>query len=200
VAGQFHHRFGERVAILHSAFHGSERARRNGGAYAPAKRMVVGSRRGREFFAPVKNLGVDRGRRRTRRQLQATGHASLSRDADVAVVRARNAGRGSWFLVRLRPVWNRATNAGRGEKYTRARLAGAHRAPGPMPVVTLVDMRQEFLETRKQNTFSRALIDAVVGAPRQWRAIHAVAQPPRILEFRDMPFLRGAPWNARSAP
>ena len=31
----------------------------------------------------------------------------------------------------------------------------------PMPEVTLVDMRQEFLETRKQNTFSRALIDAV---------------------------------------
>src|SRR6202043_2927814 len=26
MAGQFHHRFGERVAILHSAFHDSERA------------------------------------------------------------------------------------------------------------------------------------------------------------------------------
>ncbi len=31
----------------------------------------------------------------------------------------------------------------------------------PMPKVTLVDMRQEFLETRKQATFSRALIEAV---------------------------------------
>ena len=31
----------------------------------------------------------------------------------------------------------------------------------PMPQVELIDMRQEFLETRKQATFSRALIDAV---------------------------------------
>jgi primosomal protein N' (replication factor Y) len=31
----------------------------------------------------------------------------------------------------------------------------------PMPDVELIDMRQEFLETRRQATFSRALIDAV---------------------------------------
>ena len=31
----------------------------------------------------------------------------------------------------------------------------------PMPQVRVIDMRQEFLETRKQATFSRALIDAV---------------------------------------
>jgi primosomal protein N' (replication factor Y) len=30
-----------------------------------------------------------------------------------------------------------------------------------MPIVTVIDMRQEFLETRKQATFSRPLIDAV---------------------------------------
>jgi len=30
-----------------------------------------------------------------------------------------------------------------------------------MPQVQIVDMRQEFLESRKQSTFSRALVDAV---------------------------------------
>jgi len=36
-----------------------------------------------------------------------------------------------------------------------------------MPVVQVIDTRQEFLETRKQATFSRALIEAVTGAA--WR-------------------------------
>src|ERR1035441_143802 len=31
----------------------------------------------------------------------------------------------------------------------------------PMPTVELIDMRQEFLETRKQETFSRKLLDAI---------------------------------------
>jgi primosomal protein N' (replication factor Y) len=33
----------------------------------------------------------------------------------------------------------------------------------PMPVVELIDMRQEFLEVRKQNTFSRKLVEAITG-------------------------------------
>ena len=33
----------------------------------------------------------------------------------------------------------------------------------PMPEVEMIDMRQEFLETRKQATFSRRLIDAIAG-------------------------------------
>ena len=35
-----------------------------------------------------------------------------------------------------------------------------------MPQVELIDMRKEFLETRKQATFSRALIEAI-GAPHR---------------------------------
>ncbi|MFN9456278.1 MAG: primosomal protein N', partial [Acidobacteriota bacterium] len=31
----------------------------------------------------------------------------------------------------------------------------------PMPLVDIVDMRQEFLETRTQNPFSRQLLDAL---------------------------------------
>src|SRR6185312_5984491 len=56
VAGQFFHRFGKQVAILHSAFGDAERAEqwrriRNGHA-----RVVVGTRSG--VFAPVQNLGL----------------------------------------------------------------------------------------------------------------------------------------------
>ena len=54
----------------------------------------------------------------------------------------------------------RRYNAERG-KYTRLVSAGAHRAPADAAGVEVIDMRQEFLETRKQATFSRALIDAV---------------------------------------
>ncbi len=45
-------------------------------------------------------------------------------------------------------------------KYTRLELP-ERIEQRPMPVVEIVDMRQEFLETRKQSTFSRALTAAV---------------------------------------
>jgi primosomal protein N' (replication factor Y) len=56
MAGQFFHRFGKQVAILHSAFGDAERAGqwrriRNG-----QSRVIVGTRSG--VFAPVQNLGL----------------------------------------------------------------------------------------------------------------------------------------------
>src|SRR4029077_10492075 len=56
VAGQFHHRFGERVAILHSAFHGSARAQDWRRIRSGEAMVVVATRSG--VFAPVKNLGL----------------------------------------------------------------------------------------------------------------------------------------------
>ena len=53
-----------------------------------------------------------------------------------------------------------------------------------------IDMRQEFLETRKQATFSRALIDAVDERLEERRADHAAAQSPRIFQLRRVPRLR----------
>jgi len=50
-------------------------------------------------------------------------------------------------------------NASSG-KYTMLELPGRI-AERPLPKVHIVDMRQEFLETRKHNTFSRALIEAI---------------------------------------
>ena len=77
VAGQFHHRFGERVAILHSAFHDSERAQE-------WRRIRAGqaSRGDRDALRCVRagaEPGPDHRRRRTRPELQAAGNAALSR-------------------------------------------------------------------------------------------------------------------------
>ena len=57
----------------------------------------------------------------------------------------------------------------------------------PMPEVELIDMRAEFLETRKQATFSRRLLEAIRERLDERRADHAAAQPPRLLELRRLP-------------
>jgi primosomal protein N' (replication factor Y) len=62
----------------------------------------------------------------------------------------------------------------------------------PMPIVDIVDMRQEFLETRTQNPFSRQLLDALRERLDASRADHAPAQPPRLCQFRHLPLLRRA--------
>src|SRR5580698_2766774 len=53
VAGQFFNRFGDRVAILHSAFHDAERAEQWRRIRSGAATVVVGTRYG--VFAPVQN-------------------------------------------------------------------------------------------------------------------------------------------------
>ena len=56
MAGQFYSRFGDRVAILHSAFSDAERADQWRRIRAGGARVVVGTRSG--VFAPVQNLGL----------------------------------------------------------------------------------------------------------------------------------------------
>ena len=56
MAGQFYTRFGDRVAILHSAFSDSERAEQWRRIRAGGASVVVGTRSG--VFAPVRNLGL----------------------------------------------------------------------------------------------------------------------------------------------
>jgi primosomal protein N' (replication factor Y) len=155
VAGQFFSRFGERVAILHSAFTDVERTEqwrriRSGGAT-----VVVGTRSG--VFAPVKNLGlivVDEEHDGSYKQEETPRYNGR----DVAVVRAQAAG-ACVVLGSATPSLESRYNAERG-KYTLLTLAGRIEAR-PMPAVEVIDMRQEFLETRKQNTFSRKLIEAL---------------------------------------
>jgi len=157
VAGQFHHRFGARVAILHSAFHDSERAQEWRRIRSGEAQVVVATRSG--VFAPVKHLGliiVDEEHDQSYKQQESPRYHGR----DVAVVRARDRG-AVVVLGSATPSLESRYNAERG-KYERLLLPERVESR-PMPVVQVIDTRQEFLETRKQATFSRALIEAVTG-------------------------------------
>jgi primosomal protein N' (replication factor Y) len=153
VAGQFLHRFGRQVALLHSGIGDSERAEqwrriRNGSA-----RVVVGTRSG--IFAPVQNLGlviVDEEHDGSYKQQETPRYHAR----DVALMRAKEANAVA-VLGSATPSVESRFNADSG-KYTLLRLPDRI-ARRPMPQVELIDMRIEFLETKKQATFSRKLID-----------------------------------------
>jgi primosomal protein N' (replication factor Y) len=155
VAGQFAHRFGDRVAILHSAFHDAERAeqwRRIRGGLAG---VVVGTRSG--VFAPVQNLGlivVDEEHDHSYKQQETPRYHGR----DVAVYRAQACG-ACVVLGSATPSLESRYNAERG-KYQLLDLPERIERR-PMPHVELIDMRQEFLQTRQQATFSRRLKDAI---------------------------------------
>ena len=155
VAGQFHHRFGERVAILHSAFLDSERAQQWRRIRSGEAQVVVATRSG--VFAPMRNLGlivVDEEHDQSYKQQETPRYHGR----DIAVVRARDSG-ATIVLGSATPSLESRYNAERG-KYRRLSLP-ERIENRPLPSVELIDMRQEFLETRKQNTFSRALVAAV---------------------------------------
>jgi primosomal protein N' (replication factor Y) len=77
---------------------------------------------------------------------------------DVAIVRAQAAG-ACVVLGSATPSLESRFNAQNG-KYTLLEMT-ERIADRPMPAVHLVDMRQEFLETRKHAMFSRALMEAI---------------------------------------
>jgi primosomal protein N' (replication factor Y) len=153
MAGQFFGRWGSRVAILHSAFSDAERTEqwrkiRSGGAA-----VVVGTRSG--VFAPVQDLGlivVDEEHDQSYKQEEIPRYNGR----DVAIVRAQ-AAKACIVLGSATPSLESRYNAEKG-KYALLELKERIEAR-PMPRVDLIDMRQEFLETRKQTTFSRALIE-----------------------------------------
>jgi primosomal protein N' (replication factor Y) len=155
VAGQFHHRFGRRVAILHSAFHDSERAQEWRRIRSGEAGVVIATRSG--VFAPVRNLGlivVDEEHDQSYKQQDTPRYHAR----DVAIVRAKEAG-ATVVLGSATPGIESRYNAQSG-KYTHL-LLPERIEKRPMPAVQLIDMRTEFIDTRKQATFSRALIDAV---------------------------------------
>ncbi len=155
MAGQFYSRFGDRVAILHSAFTDAERADQWRRIRSGASSVVVGTRSG--VFAPVRNLKliiVDEEHDGSYKQEENPRYNGR----DVAIVRAQAAG-ACVVLGSATPSLESRYNAER-EKYTLLELPGRIEAR-PMPAVELVDMREEFLETRKQETFSRKLLAAI---------------------------------------
>src|SRR5580765_5045497 len=155
MAGQFFSRFGDRVAILHSAFTDVERTEQWRRIRSGAASVVVGTRSG--VFAPVQNLGliiVDEEHDGSYKQEETPRYNGR----DVAIVRAQSA-KACVILGSATPSLESRYNAEK-RKYTLLELPGRIEAR-PMPDVELVDMRQEFLETRKQDTFSRKLIEAL---------------------------------------
>jgi primosomal protein N' (replication factor Y) (superfamily II helicase) len=155
VAGQFYGRFGDRVAILHSAFSDAERADQWRRIRAGGASVVVGTRSG--VFAPVRNLGlivVDEEHDASYKQEETPRYHGR----DVAIVRAQAAG-ACVVLGSATPSLESRYNAQLG-KYTLLEIPDRI-AERPMPKVEVIDMRQEFLETRKHGIFSRALIEAV---------------------------------------
>lgn len=155
VAGQFYHRFGEGVAILHSAFHDAERAEQWRRIRKGQARVVVGTRSG--VFAPVQNLGlivIDEEHDGSYKQQDNPRYNGR----DVAVIRAYNAN-ACVVLGSATPSLESRYNVERG-KYTLLELP--QRVENrPLPEVELIDMRVEFVETRKQATFSRRLLTAI---------------------------------------
>src|SRR5205823_1798209 len=115
----------------------------------------VGTRSG--VFAPVRNLGlivVDEEHDASYKQEETPRYNGR----DVAVVRAQHAG-ACVVLGSATPSLESRYNAERG-KYILMELPERIEAR-PMPAVKLIDMRQEFLETRKQETFSRTMLEAL---------------------------------------
>ena len=155
VAGQFHARFGDQVAILHSAFNDAERAAQWRRLRSGEARVGVGTRSA--VFAPVRNLGliiVDEEHDNSYKQEETPRYHGR----DVAIVRAHMAG-GVAVLGSATPSLESRYNVERG-KSTLLQLP--ERIGGrPMPQVEIVDMREEFLETRQNALFSRRLVEAV---------------------------------------
>jgi primosomal protein N' (replication factor Y) len=157
MAGQFFHRFGDRVAILHSAFTDVERAEQWRRIQAGAAPVVVGTRSG--VFAPVRELGlivVDEEHDGSYKQEETPRYHGR----DTAIVRAQAAG-AVVVLGSATPSLESRYNAGTG-KYVLLELPERIERR-PLPQVEVVDMRVEFLETRRQAVFSRRLAEAIGG-------------------------------------
>jgi primosomal protein N' (replication factor Y) len=155
VAGQFHSRFGDRVAILHSAFNDNERAGQWRRIRAGEAAVVVGTRSG--VFAPMRNLGlivVDEEHDGSYKQEETPRYHGR----DVALVRAQREG-ATVILGSATPSLESRYNVER-HKYAHLRLP-ERIEQRPLPEVTTVDMRVEFLETRRNATFSRRLIEMI---------------------------------------
>lgn len=155
MAGQFFHRFGEGVAILHSAFQDSERAEQWRRIRSGDARVVVGTRSG--VVAPIQHLGliiVDEEHDGSYKQQESPRYHGR----DVAVMRAQ-AANACIVLGSATPSLESRFNA-EGGKYGLLTLPERIERRA-MPDVELIDMRVEFLETRKQGTFSRRLLEAI---------------------------------------
>jgi len=157
-AGLLDSAFGSRVALLHSALTPEERSeqwRRIRRGEAP---IVVGTRSA--IFAPVPNLGlilVDEEHDQSYKQEETPRYNAR----DVAIMRAKFAN-AAVVLGSATPSLESWQNSVLG-KYQRIEMR-ERVAQRPMPEVELIDMRQEFQQTGRENLFSRSLIQQTQAA------------------------------------
>ena len=155
VAADLHHVFGDEVAILHSAFTDQERAEQWHRIKRGDARMVVGTRSA--VFAPVSNLAlmiVDEEQDSSYKQEETPRYHAR----DVAVMRAKMAG-AVVVLGSATPSLESYFNA-KKNKYALMKLRDRVENR-PLPEVEIVDMRQEFQETGKEQVISRKLVDEI---------------------------------------
>jgi len=155
VAADLHHVFGDEVAILHSAFTDQERAEQWHRIKRGEARVVVGTRSA--VFAPVSNLAlmiVDEEQDSSYKQEETPRYHAR----DVAVMRAKMAG-AVVVLGSATPSLESYFNA-KKNKYALMNLPDRVENR-PLPEVEIVDMRQEFQETGKEQVISRKLTEEI---------------------------------------
>ncbi|MEO7028930.1 MAG: primosomal protein N' [Acidobacteriaceae bacterium] len=144
--------FGSEVALLHSQLTPDERAEQWHRIRRGEARVVVGTRSA--VFAPVPNLGlilVDEEHDGSYKQEETPRYHAR----DTAVMRAKLLGC-AVILGSATPSLESWANADRG-RYARVEmLERVERRP--LPVVEMIDMREEFRETGQEQLFARKLI------------------------------------------
>lgn len=145
-------RFGERLAILHSAVGKTQRSEAWSKVLAGKVEVVLGARSG--IFAPLPRLGliiVDEEHDTSYKQHEGIRYHAR----DLALVRAKMA-RAAIILGSATPSLESWHNQERGRSTLLTLTKRATQAL--LPAVSIVDMRQEFKEQRKRVLFSKRLV------------------------------------------
>jgi primosomal protein N' (replication factor Y) (superfamily II helicase) len=155
VAADLHQVFGDEVAILHSGLSNAERAEQWHRIRRGEARVVAGTRSA--VFAPVNDLAliiVDEEQDSSYKQEETPRYHAR----DVAVMRAKMAG-AAVVLGSATPSLESYYNA-KKNKYALVELPDRVEKR-PLPEVEIVDMRQEFQETGKEQVISRKLAEEI---------------------------------------
>jgi primosomal protein N' (replication factor Y) len=155
VAADLHQVFGNEVAILHSGLSNAERAEQWHRIKRGEARVVAGTRSA--VFAPVSDLAlviVDEEQDSSYKQEETPRYHAR----DVAVMRAKMAG-AAVVLGSATPSLESYYNA-KKHKYSLIELPDRVERR-PLPVVEIVDMRQEFQETGQEQVISRKLAEEI---------------------------------------
>lgn len=155
VAADLHQVFGDEVAILHSALSDRERAEQWHRIKRGEARMVVGTRSA--VFAPVRDLAliiVDEEHDASYKQEETPRYHAR----DVAVMRAKMSD-AVVVLGSATPSLESYFNA-KKNKYALTELPDRVEQR-PLPEVEIVDMRQEFQETGREQVISRKLTEEI---------------------------------------